>query len=263
MPAKNSFDFEKTVRTYINEISYKHKISKQKDPYAESFMFILDHLFNDIRIVDALSKIKDESFCMLLDDLKFKLHEENAVPVTVLNIGSGEGVLSKNVVEISEDIILIDLDMSLDMLLTFDKSYRVMANAIKLPFKKDSIDIVISHSTLRYIPRFDYRLLIEELIRVIKCNGSLIFSETIEQVSHIFYKELQKSGLRPSIETRKYTMFRCSTFYLIFKEYNLNYTFRSGVNLMAKHKKKELIDILIDLAGFKQDNIYLIKSVVF
>jgi len=102
--------------------------------------------------------------------------EQNSDSITILDVGSGDGqflsyIKSKCTKKVKFDFIGIDKYVNKKF---FD--FKLLNNDIeeKLPIKSNSIDIVIAGEIIEHVKNTD--LLINELKRVIKKNGSIVLS---------------------------------------------------------------------------------------
>jgi SAM-dependent methyltransferase len=197
-------------------IKNNHKKNKHKNTEVETSIFITNDTFFNNEVINSLSNISDESFDSIVSELVYYNKINTNSPI-ILNIGSGEGVLSNKINSTIVNSFIIDVDLSFEMLKTFDKSIKLNCNAIKLPIKNGVVDIITSHSTIRYISSIDFPFFSKELYRVLKENGIILISETIEKVSLNFSEYLQQYFNVVLIKEKK-RMFRCSTFYLLLKE---------------------------------------------
>ncbi len=87
----------------------------------------------------------------------------------VLDIGSGDGILSKIIKN-----KIIALDISFNMLKNNPSKTRINANARSLPFKDESIEVITSFTMIQDITRFSD--IIEEIWRILKKEGITIIS---------------------------------------------------------------------------------------
>lgn len=94
----------------------------------------------------------------------------------VLDIGSGTGLLDGRLIK--EGFNIVSLDNSKEMLQTAKKrmnSFIVCGDALTLPFKSNSFDLVISVAMLHHIvDKEKISLLISEMLRVLKPQGRII-----------------------------------------------------------------------------------------
>lgn len=114
-----------------------------------------------------------------LDYIKF-------VPSTILDIGSGLGIDSKLLQQRFPQSLLIQLDLALNMLkynrpkpglinkILGNYTPQVCANALNLPIKNQSIDVVWSNLCLPYIDNLE--LYFKEINRVLQIGGYFLVS---------------------------------------------------------------------------------------
>jgi SAM-dependent methyltransferase len=87
-----------------------------------------------------------------------------------LEIGSGTGVLTPYLQELSGDIVCVDL--SLEMMSRRRMGCQVQADASRLPFPEGSFDVVVIG---------DAPLFAAEVVRVLSLEGTLIWSNALGQ----------------------------------------------------------------------------------
>jgi SAM-dependent methyltransferase len=107
-----------------------------------------------------------------------------APPHRILEIGVGEGIVTRRVIERFPDASVLGLDLPDDDLAA-DWSERdltcVFGDATNLPFPNDTFDLVLAIEVFEHLPDPDGAL--HELARV--CSGSLIASVPFEPVWRI------------------------------------------------------------------------------
>ena len=89
----------------------------------------------------------------------------------ILDIGGGSGIISSMLMK-SDSTQCITLDISYNML-KHSPTTCVQADAIKLPFTDNSIDLIIAAAFLHHIPQKEKEF-IEECWRVLKKEGRII-----------------------------------------------------------------------------------------
>lgn len=104
----------------------------------------------------------------------------------ILDLGSGTGLISKNLAKNNVDIFSCDL--SFDMLLKNNFCNKnINCNFEDLPFKESSFDVLISSFSLQWIQDFEKVFL--EFYKILKPNGILCFSLPVEN-SFLEIKEI-------------------------------------------------------------------------
>lgn len=89
----------------------------------------------------------------------------------VVDLGSGDGVINKF---LKEDIELISLDLSINLLRLNGNVNKINASATSLPFKDEIADFLISFTAIQDIP--DTHKVIKEMARILKPNSEAVIS---------------------------------------------------------------------------------------
>ncbi|VVB75993.1 Ubiquinone biosynthesis O-methyltransferase [Candidatus Tiddalikarchaeum anstoanum] len=134
------------------------------------------------------NKIRAEKFYERVKKTKSYLNSLDNKKLRILDVGCGEGFFSK---ELGYDNI-IGIDVSFQAAIRAKNSIEkvFVGNAVKLPFKDESFDVVLCMETLYY---HDKNLMMHELHRVIKKNGHLILSlGNKDNIKKILYKLISK-----------------------------------------------------------------------
>jgi ubiquinone/menaquinone biosynthesis C-methylase UbiE len=122
-------------------------------------------------------------FLTALDDM-LDAAAATATPQRILEIGVGEGIVTRRVIERFPDASVLGLDLPDDGL-AVDWAERaltcVFGDAATLPFPNDAFDLVLAIEVFEHLPDPDAAL--HELARV--CSGSLIASVPFEPVWRI------------------------------------------------------------------------------
>lgn len=106
-----------------------------------------------------------------LDD---KLDVISTKPDTILDLGAGTGLLSKQLSKRFPDSQLICLDFAQTSLNNNTSKNKLCADAQYLPLADNSIDMVISSLMMQWCP--DLNQLFSEIYRVLKNDGLFLFS---------------------------------------------------------------------------------------
>jgi ubiquinone/menaquinone biosynthesis C-methylase UbiE len=134
-------------------------IAKEFTRYMEKYPI----LYKDI--ADKISNI--------IDDVNNKIY--------ILDLGSGPGLLNKEIKKQLPNSVIYSLDQSIEMLTnaqtyTFkgrkEKINGILSNAEKIPIKSDSIDILVSRFSISYWK--EPLIAIREIKRILKPKGKLI-----------------------------------------------------------------------------------------
>ena len=95
---------------------------------------------------------------------------------SILEIGVGDGLVSKYL-SIKNKLYDLDIDINILKNLKFENSnYLIRANAIKMPVKPKSFDIIICREVIEHLSRYDGEILIDEIYNILKPDGILIIS---------------------------------------------------------------------------------------
>ncbi len=105
--------------------------------------------------------------------------------LTVLDLGSGTGYFTELLAEKYKNVIGLDLSSSM---LEYAKNERcntiqwLQADAHKLPFQDESIDLIYSNLMIQWCDPLDDTL--QEIRRILKPGGSFIFTTLIDGTLH-------------------------------------------------------------------------------
>lgn len=104
---------------------------------------------------------------------------------SLLDAGCGYGRLSISLLKKYSNICIVGVDASQVMLNKFaefvnqykfqDRTLLYKGNLSTLPIKSNTFDLVISASVLLHLPRQEAKVIIEELLRILKPGGKAIF----------------------------------------------------------------------------------------
>ena len=245
-------DLECDTKMLAESILARHAREKRTQPLRYSLRFIDAQTFESAAVADFLARdVSDSSFDPLLTTLSSILNRLSTRPVTVLNVGSGEGVLTRLVQSRFEIERMIDLDLSAEMLLRSNADERVLGDVLDLPLPDASVDVVISHCTIRYLAPDQHLRFVRQSLRVLKAGGSAIVTETNPQVAECFYHALRDVGWRSVASDDQVRMFRCSRFYCLYGQYLIDSEFRSKVDADARTGESSSVRLLGALAGYK------------
>ena len=92
----------------------------------------------------------------------------------ILDLGSGTGLLGKQLSKRFPDSQLICLDFAQASLKHNPSNHKICADAYQLPLADNSVDIVVSSLMMQWCP--DLKQLFSEIHRVLKNNGLILFS---------------------------------------------------------------------------------------
>jgi len=125
---------------------------------------------------DAASNYDDNAFLQseIANRLAEKLKVISIKPQTIIDLGSGTGLLSNKTAEIFPNANLICVDFAQQSLLKNSQNLKVCANAYELPFASNSVDFIVSNLMMQWCP--DLKALFNECFRVLKPEGLILFT---------------------------------------------------------------------------------------
>ena len=125
---------------------------------------------------DAASNYDDNAFLQseIANRLAEKLKVISIKPQTIIDLGSGTGLLSNKTAEIFPNANLICVDFAQQSLLENPQNLKVCANAFELPFASNSVDFIVSNLMMQWCP--DLKALFNECFRVLKPEGLILFT---------------------------------------------------------------------------------------
>ncbi|MDC1417740.1 malonyl-ACP O-methyltransferase BioC [Candidatus Thioglobus sp.] len=124
----------------------------------------------------AANNYDDNAFLQseIANRLAEKLKVISIKPQTIIDLGSGTGLLSNKTAEIFPNANLICVDFAQQSLLKNSQNLKVCANAYELPFASNSIDFIVSNLMMQWCP--DLKALFNECFRVLKPEGLILFT---------------------------------------------------------------------------------------
>jgi len=146
-----------------------------------------------LKINDSIAKeftIYMKKYPKLYQNLAFTISKEitnEPKKPIILDLGSGPGLLNKEIKKLIPNSIIYSLDASIKMLKNADKCHYksdyeqingILSIAENIPLKSNSIDILVSRFSLSYWKK--PRTAISEINRVLKPGGKLIL-ETLNK----------------------------------------------------------------------------------
>ncbi len=90
----------------------------------------------------------------------------------VLSVGCGPALIEARAIELNPRMEILGLDNSKEMLDQASDIIKILGDATKMGFKNESFDAVVYIASLEFIE--DYRMAIEEAVRVIKPKGMIL-----------------------------------------------------------------------------------------
>ncbi len=124
----------------------------------------------------ASSNYNDNAFLQneIANRLAEKLKVISIKPQTIIDLGSGTGLLSNKTAEIFPNANLICVDFAQQSLLENPHNLKVCANAYELPFASNSVDFIVSNLMMQWCP--DLTTLFNECFRILKPQGLFLFT---------------------------------------------------------------------------------------
>ncbi|MFT4303403.1 MAG: class I SAM-dependent methyltransferase [Candidatus Woesearchaeota archaeon] len=176
---------------------------------------------------------------------------------SILDLGTGNGILLIKVAKHNPNCTFIGVDFSKGMLLqakTNFKKYKIIGrliktNLTKIPLESNSIDYIISNNVFHHVK--DKKKLYQEIYRILKKKGKLIYSDSHDAVDNEF---------------------RNSKFEWVKKDNNFAKKYKKSADLFWKSLPKKLIqnhpkeyhyplkDVRIFLLNAGFHNIKFVKS---
>ena len=122
-------------------------------------------------------RIRMRGYETLLHKIIQPLEEDLQRPLSILDLGSGNGWLSNRLAERGHTLAAIDLLCNdwdgLGAYIHYETSFeRVQAEFDALPFLDGSLDLAIFNASLHYSP--DYETTLSEALRVLRLGGQLV-----------------------------------------------------------------------------------------
>ncbi len=140
----------------------------------------------------------------------------------ILHVGNGLGYASELIKEKNSNIISLDISIQND---TINKNDVVVYDGEVIPYKDESFDAVLCDYVLHHTP--DPSVLLKELIRVTKKNGTLIileqaYSNIFQRIKLIYscWKQNKNSDQKVSIYWKSY--FSRKSIRSLFYNFNLD-----------------------------------------
>lgn len=117
----------------------------------------------------------------LKDTIKQVKHDK----IKVLDVGCGTGRMLPEVFSLKKEIKYVGLDTSKEMIKILKEKAKKLnvkekvkikiGDASKIPFKDESFDVVYSFHLLWHLPKENQKEIIEEMVRVCKKKGFIVF----------------------------------------------------------------------------------------
>jgi len=130
------------------------------------------------------------------------LHKENLIPVRLLDIGAGTGMLLRRMKELYPEARRVGIDLAPEMCRMAQRNVQakhthfVSADAERLPFADAAFDLVLSTSTLQWLNSLD--LAFAEAFRVLAPGGLFCFAmfggKTLFELKDSYRLALAASG---------------------------------------------------------------------
>ena len=126
-------------------------------------------------------RIRAASFDSFLAHVLLPLEQEMARPLTVLDLGAGNGWLSNRLAQRGHTVGSVDLTLNdfdgLGCHRFFDSTFApIQAEFDTLPFLNDAVDLLIFNASLHYSE--DYAKTLSESLRVLAPNGTLVILDS-------------------------------------------------------------------------------------
>lgn len=166
----------------------------KKPAFSINKRVIADNFGRAAKTYEQAAILQKEVGNRLLDRLEFiKIN-----PLNIVDLGCGTGYLAKKLSQHFPTAYIVNLDIAFEMVRQaknkLSRPYAALpyaclcADAENLPFENNSVDFVFSNCTFQWFP--DPALLFQEIIRILKPNGLLLFStfgpDTLQELRTAF-----------------------------------------------------------------------------
>ena len=213
-------------------------------------------IWDDPTIIDYFSRLPpDEPIKttaeLAIESLSGKQNTE------ILIIGGGSGRLGRCLIDLDIGLNVTEVDSSPVMsrqanhlskeLGIQDRFVSQVSQAQSLPFQNKQFDLVITYAFFRYIDSKDQTFIIAEMSRV--SNNRMIIAEpTLKDLIGSLSKKTPAPNEEIKIKEQSVSAFRTSLFYMLYRRYKRDRTFRSLINIETS-TTKDHIDVMTDIAG--------------
>jgi ubiquinone/menaquinone biosynthesis C-methylase UbiE len=241
-----------------------------KKLYYEKFMVdiyngdfvVSDKTFSNSKILDCL---ESETASVVYEAKLVKKVISDKKIKSVLIIGSGSGRLATEILNTFPNIKLFEIDKNPAVIKRLknkfkDYPYRqpILSTASDLPFKDNSIDLVLCYSVFRYIKNI--KGTIAELIRVTDKKGFVLISEAKDEIT---FKKITKEIIKQKIMFKtntksKVKLPRLTFFYYLIDKYSKNEYIKKIIDKEKIKKNIGLEQAAFNIAGYSLDNIYTV-----
>jgi len=148
------------------------------------------------RIFDNLP----DSYKKWIDEERVFLRNNIKRDSKILEVGCGDGRSLKDIVDITQDIIGIDIDekaiiCAKENLKKYPKVKIIRANGKKIPFDNSTFDFVLCMTSFVNFDKDKYKIL-DEMRRILKDNGKIIMSVFNEDSLSERIKEYNRINLK-------------------------------------------------------------------
>lgn len=258
---------------YINAVRdglyRKHRENKEKDPYGEASLLMESKIFENSTLANVLGKdIHDESHSLIVEEVLSSIDHTNSKR-HLLHLFSGSGRLLWDLAKLRSPLHthfkIFNVDLSKQMLCHIRENFQmvkdifnIQANVSHIPFLDNSVDIIICHGSLRYIPPTKHSDVLAEILRVANAHCKIVISEGIYRIIEDIVRTLQQIGLSPTVKEKFVRRFRCSTFYILYRHYHQDALFQSHIDSLASINSTTCLRILTEMAGYTYDNMYTV-----
>jgi malonyl-CoA O-methyltransferase len=153
----------------------------------------------------------------------------------VLDLGSGTGFISQNLLD--KNLKIFEVDLALEMLQkNQQKTFKIQADFENLPFKNNSFDLVISSFSLQWINDFEKSFW--QFFDILKSNGKFIFCLPVEpSLNELKAANIFEFNQLPKISELQKTLKNCGFKQIFFNEKIFKQNFANGVAAIKSLKK--------------------------
>ncbi len=153
----------------------------------------------------------------------------------VLDLGSGTGFISQNL--LGKNLKIFEVDLALKMLQKNpQKTFKIQADFENLPFKKSSFDLVISSFSLQWLNDFEKSFC--QFFDLLKSNGKFIFCLPVEpSLDELKAANIFQFNQLPKVFELKKALEKCGFKQIFFNEKIFKQNFSNGVLAIKSLKK--------------------------
>ena len=249
-------------RDYIELIYFNKFLPLYKDGF---FWNKNNLIFSDTRVLRCLGKEKAYGFVLLKFMKKMWINDNKTKNFTIANLGAGSGSFGCEIRKVFNSARIIELDINSNVIKRLKKKYRhdyerqfIRGDICKLPFLKNTMDFVITYSTLRYVQ--DKQKAILEINRVLKREGQVIIAEGRASfvINNIVYYVKREFGSYQLKSFSNISLPNLTFFYYLLGRLKTDTKLKNIVRNIS-NQQIDYIENVYKLSGSKKGTIYTIS----